>query len=67
MMQLIINGKNREIRGAQNLTELLAELQLAADRIVVELNREILTADQFSSTTIKAGDRLELIQFVGGG
>ena len=36
-------------------------------RVAVELNRDILPRDQFAETLLKEGDRLEIVQFVGGG
>ena len=35
--------------------------------IVVELNREILSRDQFKDVQVSEGDALELVHFVGGG
>jgi len=66
-MQININGQNRTFTAPLNVTELLGQLQLAAERVVVELNREILTTDHHSTTLLQDGDQLELIQFVGGG
>jgi len=66
-MLLQINGQNREYPAPLNIVQLLAHLQLATERVVVELNREILTADKLADTQLKDGDTLELIQFVGGG
>jgi thiamine biosynthesis protein ThiS len=37
------------------------------DRVAVELNREIVPRDRWSQTMLKDGDRLEIVQFVGGG
>ena len=66
-MQLKINGQSRSFAAPLNVAELLAQLQLTPERVVVELNRHILTADNHSATTLQDGDCLELIQFVGGG
>jgi thiamine biosynthesis protein ThiS len=45
----------------------LRELGLKADRVAVELNREIAARGSWDSTQLKDGDRLEIVQFVGGG
>ena len=66
-MQLKINGQNRTFSVALTVAELLCRLQLAPERVVVELNRKILTADHHTATRLQDGDSLELIQFVGGG
>ncbi len=66
-MLLQINGRNRECPSPLNIIQLLGQLELAPERVVVELNREILTADKLAEIQLKDGDTLELIQFVGGG
>jgi len=66
-MQLIINGKARDFPTTFSVAELLNQLGLTCGRVVVELNRNILAADHHSTTPLKNGDSLELIQFVGGG
>lgn len=66
-MNLSINGKNREFPAQLNIVELLEFLELKPERVVVELNQEILTADKHAEIQLKDGDTLELIQFVGGG
>ena len=65
-MRLTINGQQREFPQQLTIHLLLLELDLAPERVVIELNREILTADAHS-TQLKDGDTLEVIQFVGGG
>jgi sulfur carrier protein len=66
-MQLKINGQSRNFTSPLNVAELLSQLQLTPERVVVELNRNILTADHHPATLLQNGDSLELIQFVGGG
>lgn len=66
MMQLNINGQLRNFCQTLTVSQLLQELDLAPERVVVELNRVILTADAHA-TQLNEGDALELIQFVGGG
>lgn len=66
-MHLCINGQNREFPEPLNIGQLLEHLELNSERVVVELNREILTADKHADIQLQDGDTLELIQFVGGG
>jgi thiamine biosynthesis protein ThiS len=60
-----VNGEPRRAR-ARSVRELLAELELPQERIAVELNRELLPRDRFDRP-LAAGDRLEIVTFVGGG
>lgn len=66
-MKLEINGQPREFTQTNTLAELIAELGIKADRVAVELNREIVARDRWSSTALRDGDRLEIVHFVGGG
>ncbi|MDX2479688.1 MAG: sulfur carrier protein ThiS [Desulfuromusa sp.] len=66
-MKLTINGAIKEYQEQLTVQQLLQHLQLPQERVVVELNREILSADLHIDTELKSGDTLELVQFVGGG
>jgi thiamine biosynthesis protein ThiS len=66
-MQLTVNGVNKEYFKQLTVQQLLSELGLSPERVVVELNRTILTADEHPTIELKPGDSIELVQFVGGG
>ncbi len=66
-MQLIINGKTKEYQEPLTVLHLLQQLDLSPERVVVELNRHILSPDEHNSTELKSDDTIELVQFVGGG
>lgn len=65
-MQIHINGKTETVH-TKNLAELIAELGVSPQSLVVEYNREIIRQDLWAATTLVEGDRLELLNFVGGG
>ncbi|MEJ2202107.1 MAG: sulfur carrier protein ThiS [Desulfuromonadaceae bacterium] len=66
-MQLIINGQPKQFAEPLNVSALLQLLRLDSAHVAVELNRQVLLQEQFDSMELNHGDRLELIQFVGGG
>jgi sulfur carrier protein len=66
-MTLTINGEPRTFEKLSSLTTLIDALNLKGDRVAVELNREIVPRAQWDSTSIKDGDKLEIVHFVGGG
>jgi thiamine biosynthesis protein ThiS len=66
-MRLQINGDDREFGSPLTLGSLIEQLGMKADRVAVELNREIASRDQWASVHLKDGDRLEIVHFVGGG
>ena len=65
-MNLILNGDPRDFPGS-TLDELIEQLGMKADRVAVELNRQIVPRDRWAGTTLRDGDRLEIVHFVGGG
>ncbi len=65
-MKLTVNGEERDF-AAPTLAALVEQLGLKSDRIAVELNREIIARDRWQQTTLRDGDRVEIVHFVGGG
>jgi sulfur carrier protein len=66
-MQLHINGEPRDFGAPLTLAGLVDHLGMKADRVAVELNRNIVARDQWAKTSLAEGDRLEIVHFVGGG
>lgn len=66
-MKLEINGDTREFPSPLTLSSLIEQLGMKQDRVAVELNREIVARDQWATTGLADGDRLEIVHFVGGG
>ena len=62
-----VNGETREAPAGTNVVGLLEQLGLNAGRVAIEYNLKILPRVQWESTRLAAGDRLEIVQFVGGG
>lgn len=69
-MQLHINGTARELSQLDTdatLAQALIALELKADRIAVEHNGVIVARAAWGNTALRDGDKLEIVQFVGGG
>ncbi|MGC2695603.1 MAG: sulfur carrier protein ThiS [Candidatus Angelobacter sp.] len=66
-MTIQINGEKRDFPGGLTVAALVAQLGMKADRVAVELNLEILPRANWETTSLKDGDRLEVVHFVGGG
>jgi thiamine biosynthesis protein ThiS len=62
-----VNGETREAPAGTNVVGLLEQLGLNTGRVAIEYNFKILPRVQWESTRLAAGDRLEIVQFVGGG
>jgi len=65
-MKLRVNGEERA-SAAVTLAALVEELGMKGDRVAVELNRDIVPRAQWEATTLREGDELEIVHFVGGG
>ena len=66
-MNIHLNGEPRQVPQGLTLARLLEWLELPPDRVAVERNREIVKRADWSATPIEEGDRLEVVQMVGGG
>ena len=69
-MDLTVNGKPATIdeKEALDVTTLLVELNVEQpDYVTVELNGEILDREAFPTTTVRGGDSVEFLYFMGGG
>jgi sulfur carrier protein len=69
-LTLLLNGQSRTFESLSEratLDQLVSELGLKGDRIAVEHNGNIAPRTTWLETPLKAGDRLEVVHFVGGG
>ena len=66
-MRLTVNGEVREAPSGASLAAFLASMGLEQNRIAVERNLEIAPRSLWPTLTLEEGDRLEIVQFVGGG
>ena len=66
-MNITVNGIIKDSEPARRLQEFLSSLFASCDGIIVELNEEIVKRENWQETVLKDGDRIELIQMVGGG
>ena len=66
-LRITLNGDAHELAGPLTVAELLARLEIDARRVAVEHNLVVLKRDAFGSTTLKDGDEVEIVNFVGGG
>lgn len=67
MIHIQVNGEARVSRNGATVADLLHELELKTERVAVELNLEILDRATFAQQSLKDGDRVEILSFIGGG
>ena len=64
---VVINGEQRQVPSGVSVTRLLAHLGMAATRVAVERNLDLLPRAKWDATAVAAGDRYEIVHLVGGG
>lgn len=62
-----VNGESRTFPAGATVADVLSQLDLAPERVAVELDRAILRRDRWTTERLREGSRLEIVQFVGGG
>jgi len=66
-MKLIINGETKTIEDNSSLQKIITDLEIEDKVMAAAVNMDIVKKDNWSNFTPKDGDKLELLQFVGGG
>ncbi|MFT3805709.1 sulfur carrier protein ThiS [Arenimonas sp.] len=66
-MQILLNGENRDLPSPLTVSGLLVAIGLGEKRVAVEVNREVVPRSRHESRTLAEGDRVEIIQAIGGG
>jgi len=66
-MRLTINSDFFETSGTRTLEELLNDLDIEPGRVAVEVNLSIVKKADYSAFMLNEGDKIEIVNFVGGG
>jgi len=62
-----VNGRPVALPAGSTVAALVEELGFAGRRVAVAVNREVVPRSQYPGRTLEAGDRIEILQAVGGG
>lgn len=63
---VVINGEKVQAQG-KTIGQYIEEAGYSKDRVVVEINMEIIPKDKLDSIILNEGDSVEILNFVGGG
>ncbi len=66
-IRVLINGEHRELAPDQSVAGLLRSLDVALDRVAIELNKAIVRKRDWENTAVADGSQIEIVEFVGGG
>ena len=66
-IKIQLNGKKHQIELGYNLKDLLKILKKDNNKVAIELNGEIADKKKYSKIFLKKYDKIEIVQFIGGG
>tara|TARA_B100001996_G_scaffold70301_1_gene51448 strand:- start:1160 stop:1378 length:219 start_codon:yes stop_codon:yes gene_type:complete len=66
-IKIIVNGKQMTVNFNISLKILIDNLKIPINKVAIELNREIVNKKNISKTIIKNKDKVEIVNFIGGG
>jgi len=66
-MNIIVNGESKKFEENSTLLSILENLSLEGKVMAAAVNMEIVKQDAWDNYILKDGDKLELLDFVGGG
>ena len=67
MITVLANGKQRELPGEMSVSRFLELISVNPQYVVVELRGGIVHRQEYDNTLIHEGDRIEIVQIMGGG
>tara|TARA_B100000700_G_scaffold246096_1_gene274858 strand:+ start:217 stop:462 length:246 start_codon:yes stop_codon:yes gene_type:complete len=67
MAKIQLNGKKIKIYNGSNIKDLVKKYRLNEKKIAIELNGRILPQNQYTKKKLKENDKVEIVQFIGGG
>tara|TARA_B100000029_G_scaffold450940_1_gene475166 strand:- start:303 stop:521 length:219 start_codon:yes stop_codon:yes gene_type:complete len=62
-----LNGDSYEINSGSNLEELLNKLKIQKNKVAIEVNGEIIERKKYSNLILNKDDKVEIVEFIGGG
>jgi len=66
-LEIRVNGRERCVPAGCNVEGLIRSLGLSTRRIAVAVNRDVVPRSAFGSHRLRPGDRVEILEAVGGG
>jgi len=66
-IKIIVNGKQMTVNFKFSLKNLIDKLKLPIKKVAIELNREIVNKKRITKIILKSEDKIEIVNFIGGG
>jgi thiamine biosynthesis protein ThiS len=66
-MEITVNGQLHQVQENDTILQLIHTLGLENKRLAVEMNSTIVPRSQFETRILTQGDKIEIVQAIGGG
>tara|TARA_Y100000768_G_C23546396_1_gene481585 strand:+ start:86 stop:289 length:204 start_codon:yes stop_codon:yes gene_type:complete len=67
MAKIQINGRKIALKQNFSIIDVLKKYKLNQKKVAIELNGKILPQNEYSKKKLKNNDKIEIVQFIGGG
>ena len=67
MAKIQLNGKKLALKQTISIYQLLKKYKINGKKVAIEINGRILSKNNYKKKIIKDKDRIEIVQFIGGG
>ena len=67
MESILVNGEPQDVPAGSTVSQLIARLDMAGKRVAVAVNRDVVPRSAYDEVRISGGDRIEILEAVGGG
>ena len=67
MAKIQLNGDPYKINAGTNLDKLLNKLKIQKNKVAIEVNGEIIEKNKYQNLILNKGDKVEIVNFIGGG
>ena len=66
-IKIRLNGKIKSVINDYKLLDLLKHHKIALNKVAIELNEEIIDKKKINEIKLKKNDKIEIVNFIGGG
>ena len=66
-IKIIVNGDSKEVASDSNIFSFLQSLKISTKHIAIEINESLIFRSNWEETTLKEGDKIEIVKAIGGG